>query len=117
MPFRLPAFTVHVNLWRNGVPLGNPPSLTFTGNLRACSRPGVAFNPLTGGSFPMEILAPRNTDIRDSQCPSGVDTIEAPAGSGRFYFTYYVDDVAKGFGNEYRFAILFKRGTWPQPIP
>ena len=44
------------------------------------------------------------------------DVVEVPAGTGRYYVVFSVDDVHKGFTNEYRFANigqLFYEGPWP----
>lgn len=75
------------------------------------------------------LLVPAGTDVRDGACgPPGVDFIECPPGTGRWYFAGYVDDVGKGFPNEYRLvalgkcyedlnAIEFAGLHWPIPIP
>jgi hypothetical protein len=57
------------------------------------------------------------TDLRDTNNASNFDTVEIPAGSGRFYIVLMVEDVAKGFLNEHRMAFIRKSGTWPTPIP
>lgn len=63
------------------------------------------------------LLLPPLTDIQDCFNAGGPDTVEAPAGSGRFYLVDMVDDLGKGFANEHRFALMEKTGTWPSPIP
>lgn len=75
------------------------------------------------------LLVPAGTDIRDASCSHVADFVEVPAGSGRWYSVMGVDDVAKGFPNEYRLASLGKifagvsgPGSypglfWPTPIP
>jgi hypothetical protein len=77
------------------------------------------------------LLVPALTDIRDLSCGTtgGPDFIQVPAGSGRWYFANGVDDVAKGFANEYRLVTLAKiwegadgggsyvGANWPVPIP
>jgi hypothetical protein len=72
---------------------------------------------------------PAGTDIRDEYCAGNIyDLVEVPSGSGRWYTTSLVDDVAKGFPNEYRLAAIrkvsgsvfpgnFPGMTWPTPIP
>jgi len=74
------------------------------------------------------VLFPAATDVRDqSQGPAG-DILEIPVASGRYYYVSYVDDVAKGFPNEYRQAFVIKAFTspagnflnfplWPIPMP
>lgn len=74
------------------------------------------------------LLLPPLTDIRDASCNGFSDVVEVPSASGRWYVVMYVDDVAKGFANEYRTANLVKMGPdaiptavnfpyWPTPIP
>jgi len=74
------------------------------------------------------VLVPAGTDLRDSGCTGLADLVELPATSGRWYYVAYVDDVAKGFANEYRQGILVKVVAggaaplanfvnWPTPIP
>jgi hypothetical protein len=78
----------------------------------------------------MSLLLPALTDIRSVQCAGPADSVECPAGSGRVYFVVNVDDVGKGFPNEFRVATLIaasdtKLGSgsqyagvfWPIPIP
>lgn len=73
-------------------------------------------------SFYWSVRFPALTDVRDPSVDlTRTDFIECPAGSGRWYFVCIVDDVAKGFPNEYRIAIVRKSlltgGQWPIPIP
>jgi len=82
---------------------------------------------LFGGANPCLLLPPL-TDVRDaSQGIPDQDLVEVPKGSGRWYGVNVVDDVAKGFSNEYRIAALYKAfgaldpakfGTllWPTPM-
>lgn len=74
------------------------------------------------------LLVPALTDIRDAGCTLQQDLVEVPSGSGRWYTVQLVEDVAKGFPNEYRAATIGKvwqgvSGTgsfsglfWPTPI-
>lgn len=70
----------------------------------------------------MALLLKAGTDIRPPHAgsPAG-DAVEVPAGSGRFYTVTAVDDVAKGFANEYRMATITyspnRAGWWPFPTP
>ena len=59
---------------------------------------------------PIFLRLPALTDIRPA------DQIECPAGSGRLYSVRWVDDVHKGFVNEYRVAIL-EQIFQPFPLP
>lgn len=70
-----------------------------------------------GLTFAMHLLFPVGTDIRDNFQVAGHDGIECPAGSGCQYQVLSVNDVGKGFTNEYRLAIASKTGVWPTPIP
>lgn len=74
------------------------------------------------------LLLPAGTDVRDNGNASGYDCLEIPPGSGRWYQANCVDDVGKGFPNEYRLvtlgkicqaadAIEFAGVFWPTPIP
>jgi len=75
------------------------------------------------------LLVPAGSDVRDASCANNPDYIECPSGSGRFYFVNGVDDVAKGFDNEFRLVSMSKMyfnvdggGSfpglfWPTPIP
>jgi len=73
----------------------------------------------TGGIHPGSVLlVAALTDLRDHFSTPGThgDSIEVPAGSGRKYYCYIVDDVGKGFPNEHRYAILLKT-QFIQPVP
>lgn len=65
----------------------------------------------------MNLLLPSGTDVRGPQDVSGhPDIVEVPAGSGRWYFCFGVDDIGKGFDNEHRTAaILPMLSTWTPP--
>lgn len=84
------------------------------------------------GAATAQLLLPALTDIRDilaQGTPGSVaDIVEVPEASGRWYTVDSVDDVGKGFGNEYRFAWLAKLSSnsgrpnttglyWPIPMP
>jgi hypothetical protein len=119
MSFSVPTFPLAVNLWRGGVSVLLPPSVVTVGNLawgrRVSSYQGLHNN--VGDDLLMTLLLPVGTDVRSPACPSGADTVEVPAGSGRFYTAIGVDDIGKGFSNEHRAAVLRTRAPWPQPIP
>lgn len=75
------------------------------------------------------LLVPSLSDIRDGSCNLVNDFVEVPQGSGRWYVVMLVDDVGKGFANEYRMVTIGKiwQGVggvgsypglfWPTPIP
>lgn len=120
MAFTLPTFNLMVNIWRAGNPHSNPPDVTSVCNLamgrRVASSAGIVTG-VTATSNYWFLLLPALTDIRDSDCPSGADSVECPAGTLRFYNVVLVDDAGKGFANEHRVAFIEKVSPWPQPIP
>lgn len=132
MGFSLPAFNITCNIFTGP---WNTAILRISG--QACNlqygRRGSHF-----ADFPVEneasqimsLLLPPATDVRSTVCGYVADSVEVPAGSGRIYFVANVDDVGKGFLNEFRIATLLaaseaKFGTgseynglfWPTPIP
>jgi hypothetical protein len=66
------------------------------------------------------ITDPR-VDVRAAHPGARADVVEVPAFSLRFYLVASVDDVAKGFDNEYRAAAIQSLesipGYWPFPTP
>ena len=115
--FRVPTFNLTCNVWRSTTPVINPPDLSPTCQLRAAGKQSTGQDVSQDWVFLWSILFPANTDVRDAISPGGADTIECPAGSKRYYSTAMVDDVAKGFANEYRTAFVLKLAPWPAPIP
>lgn len=121
MPFRVPTFNLLVNVFRAPwvVPPIGPPAITPLGNLTPGRRSQDPMEIYPGGTatwYWMFLLLPPLTDVRDKLNTGGGDLVEVPAGSGRYYQVMAVDDVAKGFPNEYRWAALIKVGT-PTPMP
>lgn len=126
MAFRVPVFNISVNIWNNPAIPPGPASLTLLAQLRQPkAQAGVLYPDITGSGVLIpawELLIPVGTDIRD-EWSSGIasyDVVEAPAGTGRFYTVALVDDVARGFTNQYRLAYLMKTvlyGFWGPPIP
>lgn len=125
MAFRLPNFNLPVNIWRATNFNVGPPDVVTVGNLspgRFVSQSGDNPDLLPVGNVVgyMVLRLPALTDIRDGQRGGIVDRdfAEVPAGSQRYYVVWQVDDVAKGFANEYRFALLVKaQAGWPFPYP
>lgn len=117
----LPAFNLAVNIWRFGVLTTAPPSVTALGNLSPGRIVGIAPGKLSSTGSPVQggmwLRLPAATDVRDGKAPAGADTIEVPAGSGRFYTAGWVDDIGLGFPNEHRFAELIGITPWPVPFP
>lgn len=125
MAYRLPTFNLEVGIWHDPhLPGVDPEDDIVIGQLRWMGRgPAETVNTLDNASwqFGATLLVPAGTDLRDHYVLGAPrpDVVEVPIGTGRFYFVAYVDDVARGFPNEYRFACLFKRADllWPIPIP
>lgn len=119
MPFTVPTFPITAFAWYppNVPPL--PPDLVgIPCNLVGPGKRSVGYYPHPGVVNPQWILmVPKGTDLRDFSNGPGTYYVEVPAGTGRYYSVVIVDDVAKGFDNEYRVAYLEKVGTWPTPIP
>lgn len=118
MAFVLPTFNLRCNVWHNlANPRTNPPDDTFDCQLRGVNQTSATHGADDGTPAGNYFLFPAGTDVRDADTPSGGDSLECPAGSGRYYFVLNVDDIAKGFTNEHRYAIVTKYGMWPIPIP
>lgn len=78
---------------------------------------------------PTYLLLPALTDIRSFvQGIADPDYVEVPSGSGRWYGVAAVDDVGKGFPNEFRIAEIYQVAEpmapslypglfWPIPMP
>jgi hypothetical protein len=120
MAFTVPQFNTLCAI-RTGGSLVGAPRLEVLGNLAWGKRVNVS---ATGGTgiagflvMTMSLLLPAGTDVRGRQNASGPDSVEVPAGSGRFYLVTFVDDVGRGFANEHRCAELQQTGVWPTPIP
>ena len=135
MSYVLPTFNLDVNLWTAPAVVTAPPTRTFKAGLARGERVIELFPAYTVGYYsyrsPMQLLCPKGTDIYPNEPGAFADLVEVPAGSGRYYAVWYVDDVGKGFPNEYRMAWLcawsadiarFSGNPWaaavfPRPIP
>jgi hypothetical protein len=141
MGFRLPNFNLAVDLWRKpSVPGVDPPDASFMGNLSVGRRTQNVWLPLDSTSVLKrfvvkqisELLVPALTDVQpsDHNAVGPSDAVEVPSGSGRFYIVLTVEDVAKGFSNEYRLLGLIQSDfvtsglipgilvpIFPSPIP
>lgn len=123
MPFYLPTFNLFCNIWNVqwdfflGPPIGLP-----TQALVPCALQFGA-KKQGGGSQPMHLLLPALTNIngQGAYAFTGTgtlvgDSVEVPAGSGRFYACLTVDDVAKGYPTEYRVADMERGGELSQNL-
>lgn len=130
--FAMPNFNLVANVWHNPgkfppffpSPDFNTPCNLANGRVShvLSSQPRLVIQNSLGASG--SILFPAHTDIRDASVNHNPDVIECPAGSGRFYWVAFCDDIAKGFANEHRWAVcpkLFTDGffqyRWPFPMP
>lgn len=107
-----PDFNLSCNVWRFPVFFPAPPTLTVSCQLYIASRGLVDITPGVPGAWdpPIYLRLPALTDIRPT------DQIECPAGSGRLYNTRWVEDLHKGFPNEYRVGLL-EQTVQPFPLP
>lgn len=126
MAFHLPTFNLTCNIDTMPVPdvPGIPPGpyriqaapcqLTYGRRTNSMSTGGTnAQGALAQG---MNLLLPMLTDVRGPQDTVSPDMVEVPAGSGRWYSVYFVDDIGKGFTNEHRSAgLLAFFGSWLAP--
>jgi len=122
MAFVLPAFNLTADIYTNtGTGPAATPRFTTDCQLRAPEMRNAAQSVASAfATSGMVLLVPAGTDLRDASSAPGIldDFCEVPPGSGRMYEIIRVDDVAKGFANEHRFAIIRKYGTnWPVPMP
>lgn len=118
MAYSIPQMPLTINVWTAGSGPPAPPRITTPAQLRGLNHPQpVQTNVVASGTLVMMLCVPAGTDLRDSSVLSGKDVVECPAGSGRIYTCHYVDDIAKGFANEWRFALISKVLPWPTPIP
>jgi hypothetical protein len=113
--FRLPTFNLLCRIWRDHAP-PFPPAAAFIPSPCQLRPIKAALQQSSLGSATTLLLVPALTDIRGPQIGSNADIVEAPTGSGRFYRPLVVEDVAKGFPNEYRAATL-AQAQWPFPTP
>lgn len=121
MAFTVPNFNLVCNIWRQTGGPPAPPDVVSDCNLAWGRRVSMASPNLTVATGQIiTLLLPVGTDVRSEVCTTGADWVEVPAGSGRLYFVYGVDDIGKGFPNEHRFALLLPTdnfGPWTTPIP
>jgi len=135
MAFRVPNFNLNANVWRATHHVSAPPDVVCMCNLTPGKR--VMQSNVFDLGVPMEVLLTAHQDVRPEQefnpASTDGDCMEIPAGSGRYYWIVGVDDVAKGFSNEYRLAMalllttyvrssVFSNNPWncpalPLPLP
>ena len=117
-PPKVPQFPIRCSVWFSYVgalpPMVGANLVAIACQLRAPETSQVS-NALAMGMY---LLVAKLTDIAVTRFPAnGADLVECPSGSGRYYNVTFVDDVAKGFANEYRRAVLIQAPPWPTPTP
>jgi len=135
MPFSIPDFNLTCDVYAGPYDTRALRLSAVPCNLALGRRVVVDFHDPTGfgfGAGTASLLLPAGTDVRDAAQLAGggppYDIIEVVPGSGRWYVVNSVDDVGKGFPNEYRFAFLAKLSSnsglanttglfWPVPMP
>jgi hypothetical protein len=124
MAKKIPLFPMTANVWRNASAIPGPPDLVVQCQLHVPTAGRAAYGStptLIAGTLFRSIYVPKGTDLRPIWPSSLPDVIECPAGTGRFYHVWDLDDVAKGFPNEFRCASVIVyfgiAGSWPTPIP
>lgn len=131
MSFTVPAFVVPTSIY-SGPWLARVLRVSLLANLAKGRRIPVNNNVQPQNSPELQLiyslLLPPGTDVRDFSTSITPDVVECPSGSGRWYGVFSVDDVGKGFPNEYRCAQICKIYEaldpaaypglfWPTPIP
>jgi hypothetical protein len=117
--FRLPSFNLTCDIFDHALPPPNAPRIAGQiCQLRAPGKQTVLQVQYFGVYLPCwELLLPAQVDIRDLFTSTSFDFVTVPAGTARLYQVEWVDDVARGFSNEYRIAYVYKVANWPHPIP
>lgn len=112
MAFRLPTFNLQCFMWRFGNATSNPPDASALCNLawgRRTFAGDLATDPLAPALPFMTLLLPSGSDIvSDVDTAGSPDTVEVPAGTGRFYTVHYVDFIGCGFPNEHLGAVIVR---------
>lgn len=123
MSYGIPTFNLAVNIWHSSgsaPPPLTPPDLVTVGNLRFMWTANAVNRGIPTARVFSSLSLPKGTDIRPEDGLTNLagsgDFVEVPAGTGRFYLVEVIEDVGKGFPNEYRSAIL-RQITSPIPVP
>jgi hypothetical protein len=119
MAFRLPTFNITCNVWHAGPvvpPVGPPDIAGLQCQLAWDAAGGSVFLIGAAPRHFMLLRVPPRTDLRGQESSTFQDVVEVPAASGRFYVCWRVDDVGRGFVNEYRQGMILL-GQTPTPMP
>jgi len=119
MSHLLPTFPGTANIWRfaNWVSSFPPDVVTLCELVNRDPEIQLVSTP-TGAVyfFQVALWFPAGTDVRGSVPAGSTDVVEFPAGSGILYLAIVVSDHAKGFPNEFRFAMC-EPFVYPTPLP
>jgi hypothetical protein len=117
----LPTFNLDVGVWRHGTAPPAVPAVRLSGNLSPGEITGAgaleSVPMMPGYQVPMFLRVAAGSYIGDGKAAGGADNVEIPFGSGRTYDVVFVDDIACGFANEHRLAVLLGKSPWPTPFP
>lgn len=124
MPFKVPTFNLTCDIYTANDLGINPPRLADV----PCQWRGIAKLTALDSVFAVsgppaistEILLPAGTDVRgsvDGALEQEDDIILSVFGVTRPFYVLDVYDVARGFANEYRIAVVRKLPYWAVPIP
>lgn len=116
MAFVVPNFNITCNVWHSPVipPVGLPAIAGLACQLTMDGR--IITTGLGGGLRSVMLLkVPSGTDLRGQFSSTSRDTVECPAGSGRYYTCWAVDDVSRGFANQYRLGFIVQENI-PTPL-
>lgn len=105
------------NVWRGPHAAGVQPALITKCALRYVRVAGAAAALASSPSTVTLLCVPAHSDLRGADQATPRDQVEVPAGTGVFYLVQSVTDVAKGFPNEYRIAVLARVSSPFPPIP
>lgn len=114
--FRKPTYNLAALVWTGGSGPPGPARLLTPCALRSRIFGIVSARPAVLGLVRI-LLVPPKTDLRGLFQTAANDTVEVPQGSGRFYTVADVDDVARGYANEFRIATLLPVSPTPIPLP
>ena len=121
MAFQLPNFNITVNIWTVGMnPATTPPRVSGApANLAWGKRVSTMSTGGTGSAgvlvSTMTLLIESTCDIRGRQATGGSDTVEIPAGSGRYYVCETADYIGYGFPNQHKGAVVSQRFPFKTP--
>ena len=117
----IPDFPISCKIWSGSAPPPAAPRLTSACNLQYARKSDIKQGHLSlAGAQLIYLLLPPLTDIRGAIQGQPNDIVEAPAGSGRYYSVFSIEDVSKGFPGEYRVALVVQDVSvafWPVPMP